>query len=67
MLRFIIRSFLLAAACGRGLRAPQGGLAGRSLVILRPWYCCQAALLLLLTLHSPFHRLLLKTAYGRDR
>ncbi|QDR82338.1 hypothetical protein [Sporomusa termitida] len=66
MLRVIIRSFLWAAACGKSLRAPQGGLAGRSLVILRPRYCCQAALLLFLTLYSPFHRLLLKATYAQD-
>ena len=66
MLRSIIKGFLMAAACGKRLRTPQGSLGSGNFVILRPWYCCQSALLLLLTLHSPFHRLLLKATYARD-
>ena len=67
MLRAVIKGFMMVSACGKRLRAPQGSLGGGSLVILRPWYCCQSALLLLLTLHSPFHRLLLKATYAQDR
>ncbi len=67
MLRSIIKGFLMAAACSKRLRTPRGSLGGGSFVILRPWYCCQSALLLLLTLHSPFHRLLLKATYAQNR
>jgi hypothetical protein len=67
MLRVIIKAMILAATCSKNLiRIPRNNLFFAFLVIFRPRYFCKSAILLLLTLHSPFRRLLLKAAYAQD-